>query len=231
MKFQLLFFLTLTCLLGSCAKAQFGYSSKSKKAIKLFEKAKKIPSESYDEVTFQPNYKGAIEVLKQALNKDPDFWEAQLLIGEFFEYSVDYPMAIKHYEKAIEINPMHSRSGSTYCYLANLNLALGNYDESIKYADIFLKNPNASKVLTKQTYKIKRSAEFARHAINNPKPFNPINLGPGVNTALPEYYPALTVDGSTILFTRLIPGRAPEHQNQEDFFDALLYCIEDEYTL
>ena len=205
-------------MLVSCAKAQFGYSSKSKKAIKLFEKARKIPRESFDETTFGPNYKGAISVLKQAIAKDPNFWEAQLLIGEFYEYTLDYQLAISHYEKAIEINPLHSRSGSTYCYLANLNLALGNYDESIKYADIFLKNPNASKVLTTQTYKIKRSAEFARHAIKNPKPFNPVNLGPGVNTELPEYYPALTVDGKTILFTRLIPGRAPDHQNQEDFF-------------
>ena len=218
MKFQLLFFLSLSCMLFSCATAQFGYSTKSKKAIKLFEKARKIPIESFDETTFGPNYKGAIVVLKQAIDKDPNFWEAQLLIGEFYEYTLDYELAIAHYEKAVEINPLHSKSGSTYCYLANLNLALGHYDESIKYADIFLKNPNASKVLTTQTYKIKRSAEFARHAIKNPKPFNPVNLGPGVNTELPEYYPALTVDGKTILFTRLIPGRAPDHQNQEDFF-------------
>jgi len=222
MKFQLLFFLVLTCFLSSCVKAQFGYSTKSKKAIKLFEKAKKIPSESYDENTFQPNYKDAIIVLKKALQKDPEFWEAQLLIGEFYEYTNDYPLAVKHYENAVEINPLHSKSGSTYCYLANLNLALGNYDASIRYADIFLKNPNASSVLSKETYKIKRSAEFARHAIKNPKPFNPINLGPGVNTQFPEYYPALTVDGSTILFTRLIPLKMRDFYQQEDFFISYL---------
>ena len=124
-------------MLVSCAKAQFGYSSKSKKAIKLFEKAREIPRESFDETTFGPNYKGAINVLKQAIAKDPNFWEAQLLIGEFYEYTLDYELAIAHYEKAIEINPLHSKSGSTYCYLANLNLALGNYDQSIKYADVF----------------------------------------------------------------------------------------------
>ena len=221
MKFQLLFFLFLTCFLGSCAKAQFSYSTRSKKAIKLFEKAKRIPSESFDEKTYEPNYKDAIQVLKQALQKDPNFWEAHLLSAEFHEYSKNYPLAIKHYEAAIEINPLHSKSGSTYCYLANLNLALGNYDESIKYADIFLKNPNASSVLSKETYKIKRSAEFARHAIKNPKPFNPINLGPGVNTSFPEYYPALTVDGSTILFTRLLPLKMRDFYQQEDFFISL----------
>mgnify|MGYP000294609101 FL=1 len=115
MKFQFLFFLFLTCFLGSCAKAQFGYSTRSKKAIKLFEKAKKIPSESFDENTYEPNYKDAIQVLKQALQKDPNFWEAHLLSGEFHEYSNNYPLAIKHYEKALDINPLHSKSGSTYC--------------------------------------------------------------------------------------------------------------------
>ena len=222
MKFQFLFFVFLVCIMSSCAKAQFGYSTKSKKAIKLFEKAKKIPRESYDEKTFQPNYKDAIIVLKQALEKDSEFWEAQLLVGEFYEYINDYTQAIKHYERAVEINPVHSKSGSTYCYLANLHLALGNYDESITYANIFLKNPNASSVLSKEAYKIKRSAEFARHAIQNPKPFNPINLGPGVNTKFPEYYPALTVDGSTLLFTRLIPLKMKDYYEQEDFFISYL---------
>ena len=51
---------------------------------------------------------------------------------------------------------------------------------------------------------MKRSAEFAMHALANPKEFNPINLGPEINTARPEYYPALTVDGQTLLFTRLL---------------------------
>tara|TARA_Y100001978_G_C23702869_1_gene442428 strand:- start:5595 stop:7634 length:2040 start_codon:yes stop_codon:yes gene_type:complete len=215
-KFQLLSFLVILIFLGSCAQAQYGYSTQSKKAIKLFEKARQIASETFDDVSMLPDYKSAITELKKALNKDPQFLEAQLMIGEFYEYSFNYPKAIEHYEKAIEINPLHSKSGSTYCYLANLNLALGNYDKSIHYSDIFLKNPNASKVLTKETYLIKRSAEFARHAIQNPKPFNPINLGPGVNTELPEYYPALTVDGTTILFTRRIPMSSI--YQQEDFF-------------
>ena len=141
-----------------------------------------------------------------------------MLVGEFYEYINDYTQAIKHYERAVEINPIHSKSGSTYCYLANLHLALGNYDESITYANIFLKNPNASSVLSKEVYKIKRSAEFARHAIQNPKPFNPINLGPGVNTKFPEYYPALTVDGSTLLFTKIDPPKNERLLRTRGFF-------------
>ena len=75
MKLQLLSFLVVLFFLGSCAQAQFGYSSQSKKAIKLFEKARQIASDSFDDVTMQPDYKGAIAVLKQALNKTMNFWK------------------------------------------------------------------------------------------------------------------------------------------------------------
>ena len=114
MRFRLAAYILLPFFLVSCAKAQYDYSTNSRKAIKLFEKAKKIPKESYDEVTFAPNYKGAIEVLKKAIEKDPNFWEAHLLIGEFYEYTLDYEQAVTHYERAVEINPLHSLSGSTF---------------------------------------------------------------------------------------------------------------------
>ena len=217
MKLNLISLIVISFFLDSCAQAQFGeYSSQNRKAIKLYEKARQLASSSFDEVTMQPNYKSSIEVLKKAINKDSEFWEAQILIGEFYEYSYDYPKAIEHYEKAIEINPLPNKSGSTYFYLANLNLALGNYQKCIRYADIFLKIPSANPDFIQETYLIKRSAEFAKHALKNPKPFKPINLGPGVNTELPEYYPALTVDGNTILFTRRIPMNSI--YQQEDFF-------------
>ncbi|MAA57475.1 MAG: hypothetical protein CL855_03225, partial [Cryomorphaceae bacterium] len=205
-------------LLNACAQIQMSYSTKSKKAIKLFEKARNAPSQFADENTGQPNYPEGIKLLKQAVGKAPAFWEAQLLMGEFYEYNNDYPSAIKQYEIALALNPMHSTSGATFCYLANLNLALGNYNDAIKYCSIFLKNPNASQRLSSQVYLMKRSAEFAVHAVANPKKFNPINLGPEINTARPEYYPALTVDGKTLLFTRLLESKNVDFKEQEDFF-------------
>ena len=48
-------------------------------------------------------------------------------------------------------------------------------------------------------------AEFSVAAVNNPQPFEPKNAGEGINTAFPEYYPTLTVDGQQLLFTRRLP--------------------------
>ena len=218
MKVYILLIILLGSLLNACAQVQMSYSTKSKKAIKLFEKARNAPSQFADENTGQPNYAEGIKLLKQAVVKAPEFWEAQLLMGEFYEYNNDYAAAINQYEIALDLNPMHSSSGATFCYLANLHLALGHYTEAIKFCDIFLKNPNASKKLSPQVYLMKRSAEFAAHAIANPKEFDPINLGPEINTARPEYYPALTVDGETLLFTRLLEIKNVDFKEQEDFF-------------
>ena len=218
MRIYILLILISVSLLNACAQVPMNYSTKSKKAIKLFEKARNAPIQFADENTGQPNYPEGIKLLKQAVGKAPAFWEAQLLMGEFYEYNNDYPSAIKQYEIALALNPMHSTSGATFCYLANLNLALGNYNDAIKYCSIFLKNPNASQRLSPQVYLMKRSAEFALHALANPKEFDPVNLGPGVNTDRPEYYPALTVDGQTLLFTRLLEMKGVKFKEQEDFF-------------
>lgn len=43
---------------------------------------------------------------------------------------------------------------------------------------------------------------FRRQAMANPVPFNPENMGAGVNSPDDEYLPTLTADGQTLIFTR-----------------------------
>src|SRR5205085_772719 len=59
---------------------------------------------------------------------------------------------------------------------------------------------------------------FAREAVKHPVPFDPKNLGPGVNSKAPEYYPCVTADDATLMFTRLVDDRSSEYGKQEDFY-------------
>ncbi|NBR13163.1 MAG: tetratricopeptide repeat protein [Flavobacteriales bacterium] len=213
--FYLLFF---SFFIIGCSTAQFPYSTSNKKAIKLFEEAQKAPDANFDPQK-GPDYKKGIEIANQALEKDPQFWEAHLLIAELFERTNDYVNAIVHYKKALEIDPNHSVSGSTLYYLSASQLAIGQYDDAMTNIERFLRNPNANENLIGQARQMQSNARFAKNAIQNPKPFNPINVGPGINTALPEYFPTLTVDSKTLLFTRRINDPRVEHYfAQEDFF-------------
>lgn len=214
------FTLFLAFLMTGCAEAQVGYSTKDKKAIKYFEAGKAAPENEREEGARQPNYQAGIEYLDKALNRDSNFIEAHLLKAEFHEYLLEYDEAIKHYEKSLELNPNYLRSGVTYFFLGNLQHATEDYDNAIKNLDIYIQNRNANPQLQQKAALIRANAEFAKNAIANPLPFDPINVGPGINTADPEYFPTITVDGKTILFTRRIKdGRVQgRYKEQEDFF-------------
>lgn len=199
--------------------AQFPYSSTSKKAIKLFEKGQKAPTEMRNPQTGALNYQEGILLLNAAINKDPDFWEAYLLKAEFLEYQRKYADAAFCYKKALEIDPTHSISGSTHFYLAVCQLTIGEYKDALQSIELFLRNPNANEKLQGQGYQIKACAEFSIASISNAKPFEPKNAGDGINTPFPEYYPTLTVDGSQLLFTRRLPSIQDGHEDeQEDFY-------------
>ena len=216
-KFLLVFFSLV--FLNFSFYSQFRYSTKSKKAIKLLEAAQKAPGQTLDPKTRGPNYREGLLLLEQALKKDPKFWEAHILSAQFNENLNNYKQAIFHYESALQINPEHSRYGSTHYYLSALYLAEAEYEKALKYVDVFMKNPNASEDFLRNAKEIKQNASFAINALKNPKNFNPINAGNGINTADPEYYPTITVDGKTLLFTRSIAdNRVKGYQEQEDFF-------------
>lgn len=209
-----LFFLALHTVF-----AQFPYSSSSKKAIKLFEKGQKAPMELRNPQTGAPNYQEGILLLNAAIDKDPNFWEAFLLKAEFLEYQRKYADAAFCYKKALEIDPTHSIGGSTHFFLAVCQLTIGEYKEALQTIEVFLRNPNANEKLQGQAYQIKACAEFSIAAIANAKPFEPKNVGEGINSPFPEYYPTLTVDGSQLLFTRRLPSIQDGHQDeQEDFY-------------
>jgi outer membrane protein OmpA-like peptidoglycan-associated protein/Tol biopolymer transport system component len=204
----------------SCVTSQQRYSTSNKKAISFFEEGQKAPGKSMDMKTGNPNYKAGIELMEKAIEKDPKFWEAYLVAGEFCEYYQQNEKAIKFYEGALVINPNHSPSGSTYFFLGNLLYEEGNYEASNKYLSIYIANRNANPELIKKASKIQNSCEFALEQMKNPTNFNPINIGPGINTADPEYFPTITVDGRTILFTRRIKDNrvVGPMKEQEDFY-------------
>lgn len=210
--------LSLLFLQISCGTAQNGYSTTNKRAIKDFEDGQQVPSKNI--VNGKPDYAAGIVYMESALKKDPNFWEAHVMAGEFYEYSGKIDEAIHHYEEALRINPNHSPSGGTLFFLGNLKYAKGDYEGALKMMDLFMRNRNANPDLLKTANEIYASSEFAINAMKNPSNFKPVNIGPGINTADPEYFPTITVDGKTILFTRRINDSrvSGPFQEQEDFY-------------
>ena len=198
------------------------YTSKCKKAVKLYVKARQAPNIAFIENTNIPDYPTGIIFLEKALKKDYNFLEAHVLKARYHEALKDYEKAIFHYNESLKINAGFSASNETHYDLANLQLAIGDYENALQNVNIFLKNKDAPPEWIHAARGIQETALFAKNQINNPKPFDPINIGPGINTEHAEYFPTITVDGSTMLFTRLLPvpgGHSFDFSDkQEDFF-------------
>jgi len=207
-------FLVLFCGIQTLSFSQF--STKNKKAIKLYKKAVDAPALQLDPRTQGPDFASALSYLDQALKKDPMFWEASLLMADYCRFTGQFSHAIQRYEQTLSINPQHSQNGQTYYWLANLYFKGGDYNNTLKYSKAFINHTNANPKYTNEAYFLRECALFSLDAIKNPIPFKPENLGSGVNTGMPEYFPSLTVDGKKLMYTRELPVGSTGRQ--EDFF-------------
>jgi outer membrane protein OmpA-like peptidoglycan-associated protein/Tfp pilus assembly protein PilF len=212
-------FLIFLLTLSSCASvAQTKYSSKDKKAIKLYEDAMRIEVTHFNPKTQTVDYQAAIGMLEQALKRDPNFIEAHELIAEFYMGYKEYDKTIYHLNRSIELRQGRNTSSYAFFLLAKAYYQKGQYEGALKNMEKYLSIGSSREKYTPEVKLFMESCEFAINAKRNPVDFNPINLGPTVNTKFHEYYPTLTVDGKTLLFTRRLPAPGTEHGEQEDFF-------------
>src|SRR5690554_2676637 len=211
-------------MLNSCATAQMGYGTKNKKAIKLYEEGRDAPQKNIDLRTGRPDFETGIDILKKAISRDENFLEAHQMIGEFYRLSGKSKEAVYHYKKSLEIRPSANLNGQLYLDIGELQMKNIEFQDAIDYFDLIL-NSNDRRISDKMIYAaqyLKTSAEFSLEARRNPLNIKPINIGKGINTKYPEYFPTITVDGKTLLFTREIPNDDGTPRGQEEFFVSKL---------
>lgn len=185
------------------------YSSSNKKAIKYFEESKKMFQYHKDEE--------AEKLIKKAIEEDGQFIEALSAYADFMMGKNKIKEAIPLYEKAIQVNPKLFIDNNFY--LGGAYLYEGMYDKAVVCFEKITKAERINPNLKDQAAKQLINAKFGADAIKHPQPFNPVNVGAGINTANYEYFPAITADGNTFMFTRNLRESAnPEAAGQEDFY-------------
>ena len=197
--------LIIVFLLSNCF---FGYAqetTKSRKAIKAYREAKSaLASQNFGE---------SKDLLEKALMFDDQFVEAWILLGDVLIELGDKKSAIASYKKSILIDPEFSFP--MYYRLANTEHSLGIYSESLEHIQKYLAYKRMSSNYRKKALSLKKSCEFSINAMKNPVTFNPVNLGTNVNSDADEYLPALSADGSTLIFTR---SESINGVRNEDFY-------------
>ena len=184
------------------------FTVEDKKAIKYYLEA---------EQAYELGLKQEAQMsLDKAIERSPKFGECYVLLAQIEQEKGNTEGAIEALKKTLEIGARQFYSMAYY--VADMQQRQENYPEARVHFAEFLKHaptdhPNRPRALLGT-----QSCDFAELAIQNPVPFSPINMGEGVNTADPEYFPCLTADGQTLLFTRLLNDSRAFTGKQEDFF-------------
>ena len=159
--------------------------------------------------------------INKAIDADPRFLEAYLLKAEMCSYG-DFCECIV--EALLAARAIDSTFDTYLDYnLANALYGNGQYAESKHYYSIFLNNPKAnarSKELAQQNIS---KCQVAIEFVNNPVPFEPKSLGADLELPHEQYWPSLSLDGKTLVFTMLLPDSLhfrPDGSimKQEDFY-------------
>jgi outer membrane protein OmpA-like peptidoglycan-associated protein/tetratricopeptide (TPR) repeat protein len=175
-----------------------------------YETAKKKAQASFDNaINAIREYRDdeAVRFLQEALRIEPGFADAYGQLGITYVQMKKYKDAIASFEKLKQLDSSALRPAM----LAYSKALAGNgqFPAALQLITHYLeisksRNPNATK--------LKANYEFAVQSPVQQVPFEPHNLGDHINSKDPEYFPSLTIDNQTLIFTRRVNGK------NEDFF-------------
>ncbi|MET4080460.1 outer membrane protein OmpA-like peptidoglycan-associated protein [Pedobacter sp. UYP30] len=189
------------CFLMVCANC-FGQKSEDRKAQNLFDKASSAAQ--------QQDFGQTINLLEEAVNTDAKFTAAYVFLGDVYMMTKKYPKAEERYKTSLTLDK--GASSVIFYKLAESEFANGKYIEAKSNFEKFIgSKPRAEDLEKAQKYLL--NCNFAAIAIKNPVKYTPLNLGEGVNTKNAEYFPAITADGETLIFTRQV-------DENEDFWTS-----------
>ncbi|RYY66410.1 MAG: flagellar motor protein MotB [Chitinophagaceae bacterium] len=193
----------LLCL--GVAQAQYDPSRINKKAREAYDAA--LTAIDHEDMN------KARDILQEAIRRDPGYLEAYVSLAGVYSQLKDRKQSIANYEKAFAIDT---------AYLTDIRLPYaialageGQFEKALTAVDALLAKPKLGPNTRKAAEYRRKSFQFAVDwARSHPDNyvFTPRNLGPGINTEEPEYFPSLTIEGNDMIFTRRLGGR------NEDFF-------------
>lgn len=153
------------------------------------------------------------------LKTQPQFVEGILRLASNHFTAKDFAKAESLFSSAITIDPEFDTE--MYYSMAMSQVSQNKYLDAANSFDNYIKREKSKNDKIAKATSLRDNLRFKDHALKNPVSFEPISLGPNINSSYLEYSPSIAVDGSSIIFTRNI-----QHKNdfigQEDFYISLV---------
>lgn len=172
-------------------------SAQSKLAVDLYTKGMTLFAER--------KAAEAIPFLQQAVKESPNFVEAHIRLGQLYEFIRKPELALSTYQAAIKLPAEPAALAIAYQGASQILLKLGRYANAIPVLETFAKNfpPQSSKA--KQVQRLLATARYGQEAVLHPLAVKPKPLSESLKVGDSQYFPVLTADEQTIVFTMLKP--------------------------
>ena len=185
----------ITALLGCIfllpVQGQIPLSSTNKKALDAYEKANQFLKER--------NIEKAFGEFEEAIERDKLFAEPYFQLGRLYEQNRQFGNAILNYEKAVNAQEKTSVTEIAAQQVGQLYLRKGDYQKALVFLE---KGIGAVTASNQKRYKVRiENCKFALESINKPLIINPLELPKSVNKFQSQYFPVLTADRETLIYT------------------------------
>ena len=180
------------------ATAQLPLDTKSKKAIEYYTEA--------DNYRVRGQFSQAIALLNQAIQKDRNFTEAYYRLGIVYMTMKDFPQAIRNLEKGLSLTDDVRKQKIFWYDLGESYFTEGQYDKAEETLSKFLKTEVQNKTRIQRARLLLSNVDFARQNSKNTSAYKVRRLSDTVNAFVMQYFPVLTADQQSLIFTRRLGG-------------------------
>lgn len=211
MKFHYYILIVIIYIAVSGDSFSQGLHTNSNKALKIY-------NEGVVEFDYL-NFDNAENYFREAVLIDNKFYEAYLMLGDLQVKRRKFSDAASSYRSAVRIDSLFYKP--IFFNMANAEMMSGDYYNALIHFNVYLLQPGMSKKNMISAAKNVINCEFALTSMKNPVPFNPVSVGNAINTSDDEYWPSITADGQTLMFTRQTNtgrGAFGITSQQEDFY-------------
>ncbi|KAA9356900.1 OmpA family protein [Larkinella humicola] len=171
--------------------------AQNKKAVELYKKA--VDALSNRKMT------ESLDLFHQAVERDTGYTDAYLKLGQVYEFMRQPDQAFQVYQRAIGQQPDKPTTGLAYQFVSAYLLKKGNYRVAIPHIERYQKLFPPQSLQWKRIDRMLQTAHFGEQAIQNPLPVKPQPLSPTVQAFPSQYFPVLTADEQTLVYTVLKP--------------------------
>lgn len=184
-------FLIITFFLLQTSFSQSSLSSNNKKAVDAYEKGVQALKDR--------NIEKAFSEFEEAIERDKLFSEPYFQLGRLYEQNRQFGNAILNYEKAVNAQEKTSVTEIAAQQVGQLYLKKGEYQKALVFLE---KGIGAVTPSNQKRYKTRiDNCKFALDAVNKPLIINPLELPKSVNKFQSQYFPVMTADRETLIFT------------------------------